>query len=119
MSAASWSWTVARPEDSRNGLSRHHKKIAGKIGRKEAKRLRAQERRDRSIFFGLGMFGLIGWSVSVPTLIGIAVGVWLDAHYPARISWTLSLLVAGITLGCINALYWLEKEMREEEDDNG
>lgn len=29
------------------------------------------------------MFGIIGWAVAIPTLIGVAVGIWLDRHYPS------------------------------------
>ncbi|WP_276569050.1 AtpZ/AtpI family protein [Thiocapsa imhoffii] len=64
------------------------------------------------VWFGLGMIGLIGWSVVVPTLLGAALGLWLDAHYPASHSWTLALLVAGLTLGCFNAWNSVTKEER-------
>ena len=55
---------------------------------------RIEARREGAIgwlIFGLGMLGLIGWAVVVPTLLGAALGLWLDAHYPARHSWTLAL----------------------------
>ena len=31
------------------------------------------------------MMGLIGWSVAVPTLLGAALGIWLDKHHPGAI----------------------------------
>ena len=60
----------------------------------------------------LGM-GLIGWSVALPTLLGAALGLWLDKHYPGGHSWTLALLAAGLVLGCFNAWRWVAKEDRE------
>ena len=72
------------------------------------------------MWFGLGMMGLIGWSVVVPTLLGAGLGLWLDHHYPGGRSWTLALLVAGLTLGCFNAWHWVSKEdqaMHEELDE--
>ena len=42
------------------------------------------------------MMGLIGWSVAVPTVLGAALGLWLDQHYPGTHSWTLALLMAGL-----------------------
>ena len=42
------------------------------------------------------MMGLIGWSVVVPTLLGAALGIWLDERHPGAHSWTLALLVAGL-----------------------
>ena len=53
-------------------------------------------RSQRSVWFGLGMFGLIGWSVAIPTLLGAALGQWVDKHYPGRFSWTLTLLLLGL-----------------------
>ncbi|MCL5123377.1 MAG: AtpZ/AtpI family protein [Deltaproteobacteria bacterium] len=70
-----------------------------------------EARRDgnRSIWFGLGMFGIVGWSVAVPTLVGAAIGVWIDSRYPSRFSWTLMLLFAGVLFGSINAWYWINR----------
>lgn len=68
------------------------------------------------VWFGLGMFGLVGWAVAVPTLMGIVLGLWLDRIAPAAFSWTLALLLAGVTLGCFNAWLWIEKERRKDAD---
>ena len=78
------------------------------ISRKAARKLK--RRQDRGIMFWLGMFGLVGWSVAVPTLGGIVLGNWLDAHWPASFSWTLTLLFTGVLLGCLNAWYWIKQE---------
>jgi ATP synthase protein I len=80
------------------------------VGQKARRRLRAQREAGHSIWFGLGMFGLIGWSIAVPTLAGIALGVWIDRHWPGQVSWTLTLLFVGIVLGCINAWRWIQRE---------
>jgi ATP synthase protein I len=93
------------------------------IGPKAARKLRAKRHGHRNVWFGLGMMGLIGWSVSVPTMLGAFLGLWLDRSYPGDRSWTLALLVAGLVLGCWNAWFWLAKEDRairreQEEDDD-
>lgn len=80
------------------------------IGRKAVRRRRVRQRQDESIWFGLGMFGLVGWSVAVPTLIGLALGIWVDATWPSRFSWTLMLLLAGVGAGCLNAWLWVKRE---------
>lgn len=91
------------------------------VGAKEARKVRARRTKDRTLWVGLGMFGVIGWSVSVPTVIGILLGVWLDRRLPGSFSWTLALLLAGVTLGCFNAWYWIDQERAEidaeQEDD--
>jgi ATP synthase protein I len=92
------------------------------IARKEARKLRARRHRGRGTWFGLGMYGLVGWSVVIPTLGGVALGVWIDGRWPSRFSWTLMLLAAGLLLGCWNAWYWvsLEQEaIRDETRDTG
>jgi ATP synthase protein I len=85
------------------------------VGRKAERKLRARSGRDRTVWFWLGMFGLVGWAVAVPTLIGIAVGVWLDRSWPAeQASWTLTGLLVGVALGCLNAWYWVKRESRHD-----
>lgn len=84
-----------------------------RIGAKETRKLRAQRKVTRTIWSGLGMMGLVGWSVAVPTLLGAALGIWLDKRYPADHSWMLTLLIAGLTIGCLNAWHWVAKEQKE------
>ena len=50
------------------------------------------------------MMGLIGWSVVVPTLLGAALGIWLDNRHPGTHSWTLMLLVIGLAYGLLECL---------------
>lgn len=95
--------------------------FAGQVGAKAARKLKARRKSAQDVWFGLGMMGLIGWSVVVPTLLGTALGLWLDKHHPGTHSWTLALLVAGLAIGCLNAWYWVAKEnkaIREEQEDN-
>lgn len=92
--------------------------VGEQVGAREQRKLRARRGRDRSVWFGLGTFGMIGWSVAIPALLGLALGVWLDARFTGSPSWTLTLLLGGLMLGCINAWYWLANEQRliEAED---
>lgn len=85
------------------------------IRKREQRRLNAQRERHRSVWFGFGMFGMVGWSVMIPTVAGVALGCWLDRHYPARWSWCLMLLGAGICLGCALAMHWVRREGRLDE----
>ena len=93
------------------------KSLANHIGHKAERRRRARNRPDRGLWFGLGMFGLVGWSVMIPTLLGIALGIWLDKLWPGRVSWTLTLLFLGVIVGCRNAWYWIERERQGNDDD--
>ena len=64
------------------------------------------------------MFGLIGWSVVIPTLLGVALGLWIDRTWPSRFSWTLMLLLLGIILGSLNAWRWLSQEHQKIDQTN-
>ena len=97
--------------------SAHDLRFAGKIGAEAARKLRARRAGAGGVWFGLGMMGLIGWSVVVPTLLGAALGLWLDQRNPGGRSWTLALLVAGLVLGCFNAWHWVDKEDRAMHQD--
>ena len=91
------------------------------VGAKAARKLKAQRHVTQTVWSGLGMMGLVGWSVAVPTLLGAALGLWLDKHYPGSHSWTLMLLAIGLGLGCFNAWHWVAKEdreIRDEEEDS-
>jgi ATP synthase protein I len=93
--------------------------FAEQIGAQAARKLRAR-RGSQGVWFGLGMMGLIGWSVAIPTLLGAALGHWLDTRHVGRHAWTLSLLVAGLAIGCLNAWHWVAKEdkaMAEGDDE--
>lgn len=81
------------------------------------RKLKAQRHVTKTVWSGLGMMGLVGWSVSMPTLLGAMLGLWLDKHYPGEHSWTLALLTMGLALGCFNAWHWIVKEDREIHQD--
>ena len=89
------------------------REVAAQAGRK----LKARRNPAPGVWFGLGMTGLIGWSVVVPTLLGAALGIWLDRRHPGTHSWTLALLVAGLVLGCFNAWHWVAKEDKAMHDE--
>ena len=87
------------------------------IARKEKRKLKAQRVNSGSVWAGLGMFGMIGWSVAIPTLLGAALGIWLDKIYPQSFSWVLSFLMIGLIAGCIIAWYWVDKEDKQMHDN--
>ncbi len=91
------------------------------VGEKAARKLKARRNPTPGVWFGLGMMGLIGWSVMIPTLLGAALGIWLDKRHPGSHSWTLMLLIIGLVVGCSIAWQWVAKqdqEMREEQENN-
>jgi len=91
-------------------ISRSDSAYAGQVGVKAARMLKARKNPSPGVWFGLGMMGTVGWSVAVPTLLGTALGVWLDKRHPGTHAWTPALLSAGLMLGFYNAWRWVAKE---------
>lgn len=91
------------------------------VAKKEALKMKAIRHQDETVWFGLGMFGIVGWAVAIPTLIGIAIGLWVDRTWPSQYSWALMFLIAGVLLGSLNATYWVRrvrsKIIEDDEDD--
>ncbi|MDO6693543.1 AtpZ/AtpI family protein [Aliiglaciecola sp. 3_MG-2023] len=81
-------------------------------------KLRAKRRSSPGVWFGLGMMGMIGWSVAVPTFLGVILGIWIDNNFDNQRSWTLALLLAGLAIGCFTAWGWVSKEHRAIGDDS-
>lgn len=97
-----------------NDRHRARRDLEREVAAKQERKVQARRKGERSTWFGLGMFGLVGWSVAVPALIGVAIGLWIDERWPSRFSWTLMLLVLGVAVGCLNAWWWVQRESRED-----
>jgi ATP synthase protein I len=93
-----------------NRSTDQEKDFVREVAAKTARKLKAQRDGKQGVWFGLGMSGLIGWSVAVPTLLGAMLGLWLDRHHPSSHSWTLMMLVIGLVIGCANAWHWMDQQ---------
>ncbi|TDK48731.1 AtpZ/AtpI family protein [Antarcticimicrobium luteum] len=93
---------MTRGEGGADGLERT-------IARKARQHVRARREGRHTVWFGVGMFGLVGWAVAVPTLAGVALGRWLDARFADGPSWTIMGLLAGVALGSLNAWWWVRR----------
>ncbi|ELC0660992.1 AtpZ/AtpI family protein [Vibrio fluvialis] len=91
-------------------------KLVQKLAEKVWRRRKARSS-TLGVWFGLGMMGLIGWSIAVPTILGAVLGLWLDQHYPSHYTWALALIIAGLTIGCLNAWHWIALENQSMHDD--
>jgi ATP synthase protein I len=105
-------------DELENSRTSRETRFSAEVAAKAARKLRVQRHGKRSVWLGLGMFGLIGWSVAVPTILGAMLGLWWDKHHPGPHSWTLVLLVAGLVIGCANAWHWISQEDRAMHDDS-
>lgn len=98
-----------QPEEAQSA----REQLGETVGAKEERKLFARSHDTEVVWFGLGMMGLVGWSVAIPTILGVLLGLYLDRVVPVSFSWTLTLLFAGIVIGCLNAWYWVNQEADE------
>lgn len=92
---------------------KERKSFGEQIGQKATRKISAQSNDQRSVWFGLGMFGMVGWSLAVPTLLGALFGMWLDKNYAQSFSWSLTFLILGLVLGAMVAAHWITNENQE------
>jgi ATP synthase protein I len=106
------------PSKRRQQMADH---FTEQVARKEALRQRGLRHKGETVWFGLGMMGIVGWAVAIPTLVFIAIGLWIDRTWPSQYSWALMFLIVGVLVGCLNAAYWVRKVrskiIEEDEDD--
>jgi ATP synthase protein I len=91
--------------------------VTEKVAQRADRKLRSRRRAHRPVWYALGMYGLVGWSIAMPAVAGAALGLWLDRKFPSSFSWTLTLLSAGLILGCVNA--WVKRESQEDDFERG
>ncbi len=101
--------------------SKAQEKFSNEIKNKTARKIQAKEEDAMNFWSGFRTMGMIGWSVVIPTLLGVALGTWLDQSIKGSYSWTIMLLVIGLVVGCLNAWYWVKKEderMKKKKRNN-
>lgn len=80
------------------------------VGTKEQRKIRAEQKGTVGAWSAFGAMGAVGWLVAVPIVLGSLLGVWLDHRWPAKINWTMTMLGAGLAVGCLFAGIWMNRE---------
>lgn len=90
------------------------------ISIKEQRMIRARRLRPVGTWSAFHSMGAVGWLVSLPTVLGCFLGVWMDYSWPGPVSWTLTMLGVGLFIGCVLAGLWMTREknriIREREE---
>lgn len=82
---------------------------------RQAKRMKsARDNPGPSPLRGISTFGMIGWSIVVPTVGGAFLGRWLDYAHPQTFSWTIALILGGVVVGAFIVIGWIKKEENGE-----
>jgi ATP synthase protein I len=72
---------------------------------------RRKANRGRNVWQGLAQLGTVGWMIALPTVGGALLGRWIDTRYTTGVFWTLSLLCAGLAIGCLAVWRTINREL--------
>lgn len=100
------------PSDGAQRAPAANEQLMRDVESRRKRLLRRQREGALNPWRSVGIVGVIGWSVALPTLLGVAAGTWIDQRWPSRFSWTLMLLAGGVAVGC--AIAW--SRIRHEQD---
>ena len=96
---------AATPREAGNGESRMLSSIRLRAARKEN-----SKREGEPSFAGyLAQVGVLGWTIVLPTLIGMFCGRWIDRRFHTGIFWTAPLMLLGLAMGCWAAWRWMHR----------
>ncbi len=84
--------------------SEDHDRLDNAVRLRKDRRARWDREGERSVGRNLALIGVLGWSIIVPTLLGILAGRAIDRHVGSGVVFTCCFLVAGLALGC--AIAW-------------
>ena len=74
----------------------------------------ALEEPEPSLGVRLGQIGILGWTIVVPTLLGLVIGHWLDRHFNTGVFFSAPLLMAGAAFGLWSAWKWMHRQTRRD-----
>lgn len=95
-------------------MTRPTDKSKDEILRQAARKKSTRDNPGPSPLRGIGTFGMIGWSIVVPTVGGAFLGRWLDRSQPQAFSWTIALILGGVVIGVFIVAGWIKKEENGE-----
>lgn len=102
--------TASTRDEARRRVEVERAEFHRQVEAKKARARRAREEGDRTMKAGWGAFGVVGWSIVVPALIGVVAGMWIDSRIGGGIRYTLSFLTLGIVMGMVNVWNWMNKQ---------
>jgi ATP synthase protein I len=101
---------MSEPDQDRNPVERAAHDAAGREARARADPEPSLGRR-------LGQIGILGWTIVLPTLAGLAVGRGLDRLLGTRVFFSAPLLMLGAVAGFWFAWKWMHRQEGNHHDD--
>ena len=99
--------------DSKDG----EKKFLRTLATKERRTVEAEEDKEPEDWRGVEKFGMVGWSITAPVLVGLLLGWVLDRLTGHHHLWVTVFFFIGLIGGCATTVYWLFAEYRQIEEE--
>lgn len=90
--------------------------IAGAARQAAERDLRGREEPEPSLGSRLGQIGILGWAIVLPTLMGLALGHWLDRTFGTGVFFSAPLLMIGAAAGFWSAWKWMHRQQRNHHE---
>ncbi|WP_406867075.1 AtpZ/AtpI family protein [Paraburkholderia fungorum] len=106
------------PREARNqrGHDSHEDRLAGAAQQAAERAARGREEPEPSLGYRLGQIGILGWAIILPTLLGLALGHWLDRSFGTRVFFSAPLLMVGAAVGLWSAWKWMHRQQGGRHD---
>ncbi|KAK45651.1 ATP synthase I [Caballeronia jiangsuensis] len=111
-----------RESEAATEAGRHgHATATGNHTARAAQRAAQRQRRSESdpepsLGSRFGQIGVLGWAIVMPTLIGLAIGHWLDRLFATRVFFSAPLLMLGASVGLWSAWKWMHRQSRGDRE---
>jgi ATP synthase protein I len=99
------------PEQERPKLPPEAARMIRDVGAAQDRIARGRGQKN-NILGSIAILGVVGWSVTLPTVLGVVLGVWMDRRWPGRFSWALTLMMLGLAIGCTSAWFRIKGDHR-------
>ena len=87
------------------------------VGEEERRKIEARKPGSRGTLAWIGAIGLMGWTIALPMVLGIALGRWIDSRGSGPRLFTIMFMIGGLLIGCAMAWSWIWKRL--EIDSRG
>jgi ATP synthase protein I len=83
--------------------------LAAAARRAEKRAREGIESPEPSLGARLGQIGILGWTIVLPTLLGVFIGRWLDRTLATGVLFSAPLIMIGAIIGLWSAWKWMHR----------